>query len=909
MTNDKQPMTNNKRDYRSTGRRSYRKRRDSIKRDFFERPQLDPHLKHSFKQIGVPEATPFRPDPFQREALDKIWDCDLLVSAPTGAGKTWIASQAISQFLSRGLRVWYASPLKALSNSLYQEFCHEFGSDCCGILTGERKENTGAPVIVGTTEILRNQLYDAMHEEVSIQADLVILDEAHYLSDPDRGVVWEEVLIYLPSRVRILLLSATISNAEELCSWLQENRGTQPQVVSVAERPVPLNMLFLFPDGLISPLAGRKGLTTRVKKFAASRRGHGRKRSVKLHFGNIIKCLREFDLLPAIFFLKSRVDCDQALLSCSTAEKPHGTGSRLKRDVQTFLREYPHLEGHRQVDSLLNSMVASHHAGQLPYWKVLIEKMMNRGYLEAIFSTSTVAAGVNFPARTVALIQSDRYNGHEFADLTATELHQMIGRAGRRGKDKIGFALVIPGLHQNPQLIYTLKDSPPEPLVSQIHINFSMTLNLMLSQTPLEVKDLLDRSFASFQQRKSGATVQQRWDRMINVLNKMIPQGRCDRGDPYEILENIRKRSELKKEARELIRDIRDERLLNSYEEYLKPGRLFLHKGKGVYVLFHTYRDQGRLICAAHNIQKALRARKRQIKLRKVPFDKIKVLYDYRVDLAEDHSLGDLQNIIDAIKVEDLEVITIHTTEEKDEVGAQENIQKRLRELPCEDCEHLKDCHTAKNREIRKILNDFRSLAHRMEGMGEGLWISFKRHVRFLKEKGFVDEMDRLTSDGIWASKLRLDHPLLIAEAIRKNGFDGLPPEVMAGCIAPFVFDRVQDLEFNIEGRVDLKGMEEAFDRVLDSIEDIRRLKVKRGFENPRILFWPAAALFLWAKGVPWEQLLLIVPVDEGDIASMVMRTADHLRQVANLEDTHHELASRAKRAVELILREPVLIS
>jgi superfamily II RNA helicase len=214
------------------------------------------------------------------------------------------------------------------------------------------------PVIVGTTEILRNQLYDAMHEGVSIQADLVILDEAHYLSDPDRGVVWEEVLIYLPSRVRLLLLSATISNAEELCSWLQENRGTQPQVVSAVERPVPLNMLFLFPDGLISPLAGRKGLTARVKKFIASPRGPGRRSSGKLHFGNIIRCLREFDLLPAIFFLKSRADCDQALRSCPPAERTHESGARLKRDVKTFLREYPHLENHRQMSSLLGSMVS-----------------------------------------------------------------------------------------------------------------------------------------------------------------------------------------------------------------------------------------------------------------------------------------------------------------------------------------------------------------------------------------------------------------------------------------------------------------------------------------------------------------------------------------------------------------------
>jgi len=902
-------MTNGKKYRRRPRRLIHKIGRGSRTKGSSEKPRLDPHLKHVFRKIGVPEPTPFKPDPFQLEALEKIEGSDVLVSAPTGAGKTWIASQAIWQYLSKGLRTWYASPLKALSNSIYQEFCHEFGSNYCGILTGDRKENPGAPIIVGTTEILRNQLYDAMHEAISIQADLVILDEAHYLSDPDRGVVWEEVLIYLPSRVRLLLLSATVSNAEEVASWLEENRGTQTRVIRSHERPVPLEMLFLFPDGLISPLAGKKGLTSRVKKFVSSRTGRGKRGSGKINFGDIINCLREFDLLPAIFFLKSRMDCDRALLSCPTVGKSFEFTERFKIEARTFVREYPHLEGHRQLGSLLKAKVGSHHAGQLPYWKVLIERMMNKGYLEAIFSTSTVAAGVNFPARTVVLIQSDRYDGHEFTNLTATDLHQMIGRAGRRGKDNIGFALVVPGLHQDPQLIHELKDSPPEPLMSQIHINFSMTLNLLLSHIPMEVKDLLARSFAAFQERKSGFNVQKRWDEMLRVLKKALPRGKCDIGDPYEILENIQKRFEMQKEARELTRQIRNERLLNAYKEYLRPGRLFLHKNKGVYVVFHAYMDDGRLICAAHNIQKAFRARKRKIRLRKVPLDKIRGLYDYRVSLPEGYSLERLQSLFDAIKIEDLELLNVVVSGKEggeEEVGS---VQKRLKELPCEACEHLKQCHTVKNKELRRILREFRSLAYKMEGERGGLWVSFKRHLRFLKETRFVDETDRLTPDGYWASKLRLDHPLLIAEAIRKKAFTGVSPEVMAGCIAPFVWDRVQELELKIQSPINLKDCEEAFHRVLNRIEDIRRLKMKRGFENPPILFWPAAALYLWAKGVPWDQLLSFIPVDEGDIASLIVRTADHLRQVTNLKESHPELVFVATTAIERILREPVFIA
>ena len=269
-------MVNQGKYQRRSGKAWSRREPGSTLEEPYISPRADPYLKPLFKKIGVPEPTLFEPDPFQVEALKQIKTSDVLVSAPTGSGKTWIASQAIRQYLSQGLRAWYASPLKALSNSIYQELSREFGSESCGILTGDRKENASAPIIVGTTEILRNQLYDAMQTGKTIRSDLVILDEAHYLSDPDRGVVWEEVLIYLPPRVRLLLLSATVSNAEEIAAWLEENRGTQTWVVRSDDRPVPLEMLFLFPDGFISPLGGKRDLAPRVKKYISSRKGKRR---------------------------------------------------------------------------------------------------------------------------------------------------------------------------------------------------------------------------------------------------------------------------------------------------------------------------------------------------------------------------------------------------------------------------------------------------------------------------------------------------------------------------------------------------------------------------------------------------------------------------------------------------------
>jgi len=885
--------------------------------DKYTDPKIDHGLKSIFERIGVPGETVFVPDPFQLEAVELVQNDDVLVSAPTGSGKTWIAVQAIEFCLARGLRVWYASPLKALSNSIYQEFIKQFGASHCGILTGDRKENADAPVIVGTTEILRNQLYDAMHKGVSIGTDLVILDEAHYLSDPDRGVVWEEVLIYLPARVRLLLLSATVSNPEELCAWLKQVRGVPNRIVLSTERPVPLETLFLFPDGLVTALGSKKGLGSKVKKFLGSKEGRGGGRSEKIEYGRILACLKKLDLLPAIFFLKSRADCDRALATCSTVKKPPEIARRMKGLVKAFVKEYPHLEGHRQTKPLLDSLVGSHHGGQLPYWKVLVEQMMNKGLLEAIFSTSTVAAGVNFPARSVVLFQSDRYNGHEFADLTPTALHQMVGRAGRRGMDNIGFSLVVPGYYQKPKLINELMSSPPDPILSQIHINFSMILNLLLSHTPLEVKDLLERSFAAFQEKERGGGDGKRLRTLLSDLEKSLPQALCDASDPYEVLEYIQETAHVKEVSSRSPKSIEYNRRVTASLPHLIPGRLFRHKNGNIYVVFKAYMDQARLICAAHNIRKKDSRARRQLTLRRVDLAQIEVIYDRVVQLPDDYSRDGLDQLLGGVFRKDLAVLEIENPEiEPDETP--DAAPDEDKKTPCEPCVHFDLCHGKTDRHFNRLLAAFPhflipgSRKH-IEASESGLWLSFKQHLRFLKETGFVDAEDRLTDDGQWASNLRVDQPLLIAEAIRQGAFDGpffnsMAPEVFAGGMAPFVWDRTQEVDLRGTAGMDLTPVEEVFRGMLDHLRDFMALKDLRGFKTPAISFWPSAILFMWARGATWETLLEVVSVGEGDLASLIMRTADHLRQVAALRETHPALADTAAKSIALILREPVYL-
>ena len=359
----------------------HKKRYSNSRRRFrkpSETPQLKPGadagLKKIFATIGVPRSRPFVPDSFQTRAVAVLEHADCLVTVPTGAGKTWIAEQAIARIREKDGRSWYACPLKALSNAKYAEFSDIFGRKNVGILTGDRKENPDAPIIVGTTEILRNQLYDAMCRGQSLATDLVVLDEAHFLGDEDRGVVWEEIMIYLPARIPLLMLSATIGNAGRIAAWLASIRLKHCTVIEETIRPVPLFPLFFHPTGTLLPLTtpvkagGQPQLYKKIKQFIKTRRRRNFRQNRNLPpFGDILQVLKKYDLLPAIFFLKSRSDCDAALDSCRGNQIfVPGRLQRLNRKIEAFVQNTPHIATHRQRWHLENLAVGAHHSGQLP---------------------------------------------------------------------------------------------------------------------------------------------------------------------------------------------------------------------------------------------------------------------------------------------------------------------------------------------------------------------------------------------------------------------------------------------------------------------------------------------------------------------------------------------------------------
>lgn len=781
-------------------------------------PRADRTLKKIFARIGSPAASVFTPDDFQLEALRAITACDVLVSAPTGSGKTWIAQEAMRAMLQQGGRCWYASPLKALSNSKFHEFCGEFGSDNVGVLTGDRKENTQARIIVGTTEILRNQLYDAMARLQNFNADLVVLDEAHYLGDEDRGVVWEEVMIYLPSRVRLLMLSATVSNASEIAGWLTTIRPGC-EVVYSEKRSVPLYPLYLLPGGELVPLKNADGIAHKIEHaMQRSRGGRFRRARIQQPYEAILRTLDQFNLLPAIFFLKSRSDCNAALHACRHRFVSREKSSRIQSLLDGIIREYPFLSEHPQLQAMTLHGVGAHHGGQLPHWKIAVEKMMNAGCLDAIFSTSTVAAGVNFPARTVVLAQSDRFNGREFVDLTATDLQQATGRAGRRGKDNVGFAVMLHGPFQNPRLIESLMHAPSEPIKSRISINFSMCLNLMLSQTPEGIHDLLKSSLATYQNTASLRALEERHDSVMQNFSQHLNGLACT--DALQVQE----RSKLFREALLRLRRLRNKR----------------------------------------------KKLARQLRL-------------YNSDIDE------------SVPLQDIDQDILHQ-------------QELLDRLPCAQCSNSDVCSIGTKHAFNRLADEAAWISRALSEARDALWIEFSRHCEFLVVNGFANPDGSLTADGHWASKLRLDQPLIIAELIRTGMLERLSPQLLCAMLAVFVNDKFRELDPDDQAGWDPRKLRQCFFRMKDAIGPLVELKKRHGFSVPNLQFWPAAALYLWSLQHSWEDVQQLTGADEGDLAMLVFRTADNLRQIVSLEETHAALAAKARACIQLLLREPVVV-
>ncbi len=453
-------------------------------------------IRDLLRDVGEAPPAPFAPAPFQVAALEALERGDVLVSAPTGSGKTWIAEQEIVRFLQRrdasadggradpeapagSRRIWYTTPLKALSNQKFRRFQTLYGQAPVGLLTGERRVNPRAPVLVATTEILRNVLYDASRMDAS--PDVIVLDEAHYLADPGRGTAWEEILLLAPPRARLLLLSATIPNARELAAWLESVRGHAPSVITLDARPVPLQFLLVDGAGHLLPPDPRLVRTrTRHPQWLLA----------------AADALRQHRLTPAILFFPSRRECDEAARLLGVRTMP-GEEQRAER-LRDWIARVPQLAAHPLLPALRRGGVAPHHAGHLTAWRMCVEELLEEGLIRFVCATTTLAAGLDVPARTVLLSTLYRHGPGGPEPLTATEFHQMTGRAGRRGRDRLGIAVIASETPDEAQEGLALSSAAPDPVTSAFTPSDAQVVNLLARTPAREAEAMLRRSFAAF---------------------------------------------------------------------------------------------------------------------------------------------------------------------------------------------------------------------------------------------------------------------------------------------------------------------------------------------------------------------------------------------------------------------------
>ena len=452
---------------------------------------------------------PFELDEFQKDACNFINEGkSVVVCAPTGAGKTVIAQHAIHRTLEEGKRIFYTTPLKALSNQKYYDFGEKYGQDKVGLLTGDTSINRNGQIVVMTTEVFRNMLYGTNFGSVTDNMQdvkYVVLDEVHYMNDEQRGTVWEESIIYCPTNVQIIALSATVANADELTNWINTVHS-KTELVNTDFRPVPLRFFYFDssqPTKLL-PLLTPSGQLN--KKIRPEKRVFGKKlQNKKSYVKEIINNLWKNDMLPAIYFTFSRKKCDEQMEKCASLDLvTKGERAQIQQIIDEYIAENPHLYNNKHIEYLLCG-VASHHAGLLPAWKGLVEKLFQKGLIKVVFATETLAAGINMPARSTVISSTSKRTDSGHRMLTASEFLQMSGRAGRRGMDEIGYVTVVGTQFQSPEEVAELVLSDANPLESRFSPSYSMVLNLLQRFSLDEAKELILKSFGYF---SSGSRMQ-----------------------------------------------------------------------------------------------------------------------------------------------------------------------------------------------------------------------------------------------------------------------------------------------------------------------------------------------------------------------------------------------------------------
>ncbi|MEU4263666.1 DEAD/DEAH box helicase [Streptomyces sp. NPDC025273] len=910
------------------------------------------------------EMYEFGLDPFQIEACKALEaGKGVLVAAPTGSGKTIVGEFAVHLALRQGRKCFYTTPIKALSNQKFTDLVRRYGADKVGLLTGDNSVNADAPVVVMTTEVLRNMLYAGSQALTGL--GYVVMDEVHYLSDRFRGAVWEEVIIHLPESVTLVSLSATVSNAEEFGDWLDTVRG-DTQVIVSEHRPVPLwqhvmagrRMYDLFEEETdhggrgtgrreVSPdlvrlarMENQRGYNPRERRRGKMVREADRERERRQRSRiwtpsrpEVIDRLDAEGLLPAITFIFSRAGCQAAVQQCLQAglRLNDEDGRRLVREIveertASIPGEDLHVLGYYEWLEGLERGIAAHHAGMLPTFKEVVEELFVRGLVKAVFATETLALGINMPARSVVLEKLVKWNGEQHADITPGEYTQLTGRAGRRGIDVEGHAVVLWQRGMDPGALAGLAGTRTYPLRSSFRPSYNMAVNLVQQFGWHRSRELLETSFAQFQADRSVVGISRQVQRNEEGLEGYREGMTCHLGD-FE--EYARLRRDLKDRETELAKQGAAQRraAASASLEKLKPGDV-IHVPTGKFAGLALVLDPG-LPAGRTDGHRGLEyhdgprplvlTAERQVKrLAQIDFPvPVEALERMRVPKSfNPRSPQSRRDLASALRSKAGHIDPGRHRKQRAAAADDREIARlrtELRAHPCHGCDERED-HARWAERYHRLRRDTRQLEQRIEGRTNTIARTFDRIVALLTELDYL-RGNEVTDNGRRLARLYGELDLLASECLREGVWEGLNPAELAACVSALVFearqadDAVAPKLPSGPAKAAMGEMVRIWGR-LDALEEDFRISQTEGVgqREPDLGF--AWAVYMWASGRTLDEVLREAEMPAGDFVRWCKQVIDVLGQIAAAAPRDgSSVAKNAHKAVDAVLRGVVAYS
>ena len=863
----------------------------------------------------------FELDQFQLDAIDAIERGEsVLVAAPTGSGKTVIAHHAIARAISRGGKAFYTTPIKALSNQKFHDLIALHGSSSVGLLTGDSAVNGDAPIVVMTTEVLRNMIYGQSPALEGLQC--VVLDEVHYLQDAYRGPVWEEVIVHLPVDVRLVCLSATVSNAPELTEWISTARGPTATVLET-RRPVELVNLYLVGDRqsetpLLIPALVDGQANVEGDRFDADiqPRGSQRRRSrwyTPRRF-EVVEFLRERRLLPMMYFIFSRAGCDEAVTSCLSAGLRFTTSAERQhiRDivaahVAALSESDLTVLGYHQWLSGLEAGIAAHHAGMVPPFKEAVEACFLQGLVRVVFATETLSLGINMPARSVVVEKLTKFTGEQHEFLSAGQYTQLTGRAGRRGIDTEGTAVVLWSPFVPFGQVAGLAASRHFKLTSVFRPTYNMAANLVHRYPAQQAHHLLNLSFAQFQSDKEIVRLEAKLERNEAELRRTEAEATCHLGDIASYVAIATNRSQETGGAADAV--------LGDIILSLRPGDVVQlpghrrdapavvltvakRKGKSVRIRVVTNHDRVRTLSADEFTETPEVIARLSLPVPFAPDDR-----GFQKDVGAELRLY--------LRNRDAHTNSVGRSPRRDghkgRRSPNRQIQSSNRALhPVSACPDIA-MHLRAARLVERQTTEVNALRQNIRGRSESLARRFDKVLQLLEAWGYLSGWS-LTAKGNQLVKIFHESDLLIVESLEAGLFDGLDGASMAGLASCFTYEHRSSRD---QGEPWIPSQD-----IRDRIRQIARLGSEINIDERRAgvpRTRPpdpgfAAIAYRWAAGEDLEPILRNEELSGGDFVRNTRILIDLLRQIA-LAAGNPQTARVARRAASNLFRGVVAAS